>query len=141
MNKKKEMQRIYLAMKQDGCILCKVLKQTQKTQTEIHHLRSGQGMSQRGVKCIPLCVEHHRGDTGFHGLGRKGFEQLHNISENELLQACSCFCQRKRSRFLCCCCWLVCYRPLDFRLGAATFMHTSGPFGCPVQRLLTAATH
>ena len=87
MNKKKEMQRIYLAMKQDGCILCKVLKQKQKTQTEIHHLRSGQGMSQRGVKCITLCVEHHRGDTGFHGLGRKGFEQFHNISEDELLQA------------------------------------------------------
>ena len=65
--------------------------QSIKTKTKntdgIHHLRSGQGMSQRGVKCIPLCVEHHRGDTGFHGLGRKGFEQLHNISEDELLQA------------------------------------------------------
>ena len=31
MNKKKEMQRIYESQKEDGCILCKVLKQKQTT--------------------------------------------------------------------------------------------------------------
>tara|TARA_R110002012_G_scaffold230272_1_gene402960 strand:+ start:621 stop:926 length:306 start_codon:yes stop_codon:yes gene_type:complete len=86
MNKKKEMQRIYERQKEDGCILCKKLGQKQTTHTEIHHLRSGQGIAQRGIRCVPLCVKHHRTHEGFHGLGRKGFERTYNISEDELLQ-------------------------------------------------------
>jgi hypothetical protein len=86
MNKKKEMQRIYEHQKENGCILCKKLGQKQTTHTEIHHLRSGQGIAQRGIRCVPLCVKHHRTHEGFHGLGRKGFEKTYNISEDELLQ-------------------------------------------------------
>ena len=80
------MQRIYERQKEDGCILCKKLGQKQTTHTEIHHLRSGQGIAQRGIRCVPLCVKHHRTHEGFHGLGRKGFEKTYNISEDELLQ-------------------------------------------------------
>ena len=81
------MQRIYLSQKEDGCILCQLTKQKQTTPTEIHHLRNGQGMSQRNVKCIPLCVEHLRGNTGYHGLGRKAFESKYNLTELDLLEA------------------------------------------------------
>ena len=32
-----------------------------------------------------LCVEHHRGNTGIHGLGTKGFVKHYNITQQELL--------------------------------------------------------
>ena len=42
---------------------------------ELHHIREGQGAAQRApdTLVIPLCPEHHRGASGIHGLGRKGF--------------------------------------------------------------------
>jgi hypothetical protein len=86
MNKKKEMQRIYLSQKEDGCILCNHLNKPQSSPTEIHHLRKGQGMSQRGKLCIPLCVRHHRSHEGYHGLGRRGFEKTYNVTEEKLFQ-------------------------------------------------------
>jgi len=33
---------------------------------------------------IPLCPEHHRGNTGYHGLGRKAFEKRYSVTEWEL---------------------------------------------------------
>lgn len=39
------------------------------THLEVHHIREGQGMSQRASNylTIPLCVEAHRGPQGIHG--------------------------------------------------------------------------
>jgi hypothetical protein len=36
---------------------------------EVHHMRDGQGMGQRASHwlAMPLCIEHHRGQTGIHG--------------------------------------------------------------------------
>jgi hypothetical protein len=34
---------------------------------------------------IPLCPEHHRGKTGLHGLGTKGFVKHYGYSEVDLL--------------------------------------------------------
>ena len=48
-----------------GCIAC--YKQgTPGTPAEIHHIRTGQGMSQRSGhrQAIPLCPPHHRGTAG-----------------------------------------------------------------------------
>lgn len=44
-----------------------------ETPATIHHIRAGQGMSQRAshFETVPLCREHHQGDEGVHGLGRK----------------------------------------------------------------------
>lgn len=35
----------------------------------VHHIRAGQGMAQRANNflTIPLCPEHHQGQTGIHG--------------------------------------------------------------------------
>jgi hypothetical protein len=33
-----------------------------------------------------LCREHHRGDTGVHGLGRKAFERKYQVTEEQLLE-------------------------------------------------------
>jgi hypothetical protein len=58
-----------------------------ETPAEIHHLRDGSGMSQRASNwlIVPLCAEHHRGDSGLHGLGTRGFEARYRLSELDLL--------------------------------------------------------
>ena len=84
----KKMLEIYRQQKEFGCILCKVLNVEQDSVTEIHHLRDGMGMSQRGVRCIPLCVKHHRiNNHGYHGMGRKWFEAEYHCNEKDLLSA------------------------------------------------------
>lgn len=66
-----------------GCILC-LCKGHQGTPAEIHHIRRFGG-KRDNAPVIGLCPEHHRGNTGVHGLGHKGFEKHHGISEEDLL--------------------------------------------------------
>lgn len=70
-----------------GCILCRYLG-LGATPAEIHHLRHGVGAGQRNsnLMTIPLCPEHHRGSTGYHGLGRRAFERVYGVTEMELLE-------------------------------------------------------
>lgn len=70
-----------------GCILCRHLG-TPGTPAEIHHLREGQGAAQRGSDwtAVPLCPEHHRGASGVHGLGTKGFYARYKLDELSLLE-------------------------------------------------------
>lgn len=69
-----------------GCILCKRIGY-QGTPAELHHPRRGTGMGQRASNydVIPLCLEHHRGNTGVHGLGTKGFPKHWGFDEADLL--------------------------------------------------------
>lgn len=71
-----------------GCIVC-MNQGNEGTPAEIHHIRHGNGMSQRAsnYESIPLCHIHHR--TGGYGVaihaGQKEFEKLYG-SESELLE-------------------------------------------------------
>jgi len=38
------------------------------------------------AEILPLCPEHHRGNTGVHGLGAKGFEKFHKVAFDTLLE-------------------------------------------------------
>jgi hypothetical protein len=69
-----------------GCAVCARLGYGQ-TPAELHHPRRGAGMGQRAShkEVIPLCPEHHRGRTGVHGLGTKGFAQFYGFDEADLL--------------------------------------------------------
>lgn len=69
-----------------GCILCRSLG-IPDTPAEIHHLREGQGAAQRGSDwlAVPLCPEHHRGGSGVHGLGVRGFAARYKLDELDLL--------------------------------------------------------
>lgn len=79
-------ERIHLAAVQAlGCVLCRVRGIHWDEPVEVHHLTSG-GRRVGHFATIPLCLEHHRGNTGRHGLGRKGFEKLHGVTEDELLK-------------------------------------------------------
>ena len=71
-----------------GCIVCRNERLGQSP-AEIHHIRNGQGMSQRAsnYEVIPLCHSHHR--TGGYGIafhaGKKVFESKYG-TERELLK-------------------------------------------------------
>jgi hypothetical protein len=67
-----------------GCILCRSLGY-KDTPTEIHHIRR-HGMKRDNAPVIGLCPEHHRGNTGVHGLGRKAFAKRYGVTEEDLLE-------------------------------------------------------
>ena len=69
-----------------GCVLCRHLG-ADPSPAEVHHIREGQGMSQRASHflTIPLCPEHHRGNNGIHGLGAREFERRYKLDELDLL--------------------------------------------------------
>ncbi len=78
MSKKKDLS----AIADIGCILCRY-KGVYDTPAELHHIRNGG--KRENAPVIPLCPEHHRGKTGVHGLGSRGFLRVHGISEETLL--------------------------------------------------------
>lgn len=51
------------------CAICQALGMQQIGRTFAHHIRTGQGGSQRAHDelTVPLCLEHHQGKTGIHG--------------------------------------------------------------------------
>ena len=79
----------YLAKVADlGCIIC-YRQDNAGTPAEIHHVRGiglGMGVRSGHYDAIPLCPEHHRGSTGLHGLGTKGFEKHYGYDEAALLK-------------------------------------------------------
>ena len=68
-----------------GCILCSTILGFEGTPSELHHIRR-YGGKRSASPCIPLCPEHHRGNSGVHGLGHKGFENKWGVTEEELLE-------------------------------------------------------
>ena len=66
-----------------GCSLCRFLGD-EGTIPELHHIRRAGKRSNAPV--IPLCPEHHRGNTGIHGMGRKAFEKKYGLTEEDLLE-------------------------------------------------------
>lgn len=69
-----------------GCICCKKLWSINTPEVELHHLRAGQGWGKGDyTTLIPLCVHHHRGPEGVHGLGTKGFPKHYGFTEQDML--------------------------------------------------------
>lgn len=69
-----------------GCAVCRRMGH-EGTPAELHHKRAGTGAGRRSshYDVIPLCPEHHRGATGLHGLGTKGFPAHWGYDEDDLL--------------------------------------------------------
>ena len=81
-------ERRYLSRVADlGCAVCRRMG-FEGTPAEIHHKKAGKGIGQRAGhdQAIPLCPEHHRGATGLHGLGTRGFAKRWGFDEDDLLQ-------------------------------------------------------
>ncbi len=70
-----------------GCVVCRNLGEGE-TPASLHHIRTGQGASQRAAHALvlPLCPEHHQ--HGGHGVaihaGQQTWENIYG-SELELL--------------------------------------------------------
>lgn len=69
-----------------GCMVCRRLHGPHEPgPVELHHLRTG-GWGKGDYKTlIPLCPEHHRGATGVHGMGTKGFAKHYGFDQSDLL--------------------------------------------------------
>ncbi len=65
-----------------GCALCQIIGYG-KTPPEVHHVFETSARSDWLI--VPLCGEHHRGGTGFHGLGERAFNARYKTSEKDLL--------------------------------------------------------
>ena len=74
-----------------GCILCLHLK-LGETSPHIHHIRR-LGMKRENAPVIPLCPEHHTGNSGVHGLGKKAFAERYGVTEEDLLAKTESLCQ------------------------------------------------
>jgi hypothetical protein len=71
-----------------GCAVCRRIHGPHEPgPVELHHPRTGVGMGRRAshMDVLPLCVLHHRGNMGVHGMGRKAFEAHYGFTEMELL--------------------------------------------------------
>lgn len=68
-----------------GCILCSEVLGIEGSQAELHHVRRF-GTKRATSPVLPLCPEHHRGNSGVHGLGTKGFENKWGVTYEELLE-------------------------------------------------------
>jgi hypothetical protein len=76
----------YAKLARLGCVLCAHLGcDTDGQGVELHHIRR-YGIPRKQAPLIPLCTEHHRGNTGIHGYGIKRFEREYAISCEKLLQ-------------------------------------------------------
>lgn len=70
-----------------GCMVCRRLfPGLAPGPVELHHLRGG-GWGKGGyLTLMPLCPEHHRGATGVHGLGTRGFVTFYGFTQADLLR-------------------------------------------------------
>jgi hypothetical protein len=68
-----------------GCSLCRH-QGNEGTPAELHHIRRG-NIPRSTAPVIPLCTYHHRGsNTSIHGMGRRQFEVVYQITQEELLE-------------------------------------------------------
>ena len=68
-----------------GCSLCRH-QGNEGTPAELHHIRRG-NIPRSQAPVIPLCTYHHRGsNTSIHGMGRRQFEIVYEITQEELLE-------------------------------------------------------
>lgn len=70
------------AVRDLGCVLCQHLG-FPPSPAEAHHVFDTSSRSD--WLTIPLCAEHHRGGTGFHGIGERAWNRMHKVSEAKLL--------------------------------------------------------
>lgn len=66
-----------------SCSLCRHLG-LGATPPHLHHIRRAGKRDNAPV--IPLCPYHHTGNGGIHGMGRRAFERVYGITEEELLE-------------------------------------------------------
>jgi len=68
-----------------GCMVClKLHGPHEPGPVELHHLRSGGWGKGNYLTLIPLCINHHRGREGVHGMGTKAWERVYGTQQSFL---------------------------------------------------------
>lgn len=74
------------ALAELGCMVCRRLYGAHEPgPVQLHHLRSGGWGKGDYTTLIPLCQEHHTGDSGLHGMGTKAFTRYYGFTQDDLL--------------------------------------------------------
>ncbi len=60
-----------------GCVVCRRLGFV-ATPGQLHHVAEGSGL-RSDFSIAPLCLEHHEGASGLHGMGPKAFIRLYRV--------------------------------------------------------------
>jgi hypothetical protein len=69
------------ALAELGCMACRRIHGPHVPgEVELHHFRSGGWGKGDYMTLIPLCVEHHRGASGIHGMGTKAFDLHYGLT-------------------------------------------------------------
>ena len=64
-----------------GCMACRRIHGPHVPgPVELHHYRAGGWGKGDYMTLIPLCVEHHRGGSGIHGMGTKAFDLHYGLT-------------------------------------------------------------
>jgi hypothetical protein len=63
------------------CVVCWKKLGHKTYGVELHH----PNVPRKPWVVVPLCREHHQGETGVHGKRRRGFEMLWNVDDYELI--------------------------------------------------------
>lgn len=81
-----------------GCMVCRRLFGITDSPVTLHHQRGGRvGWGKGDYRTlIPLCWEHHQGDSGVHGLGTKAFARFYGFTEADLLDDVQRLLQQKK---------------------------------------------
>ena len=79
----KEQRKHYDQVARLGCSLCRYLGYGESP-CEVHHIRRAGKRDKAPV--IGLCPSHHRGNVGIHGMGRRAFEKVYGVTEEQLLE-------------------------------------------------------
>lgn len=66
------------------CVACRLILGRRVPSEHVHHIESVRDSSSDWLT-IPLCMEHHTGRNGIHGLSRRGFTRTYGFDELRLL--------------------------------------------------------
>lgn len=69
------------------CVVCFLQTGQRRYGVEAHHLESVRDDLSDWLE-VPLCLEHHKGPNGVHGLSRRGFYTRYNLDDGALI-ACT----------------------------------------------------
>jgi hypothetical protein len=65
------------------CVVCMAMELGWTPMKHLHH--AGDPTERNDWAVVPLCYEHHEGETGIHGLRRRGFVKATTISDVTLI--------------------------------------------------------
>lgn len=68
------------------CVFRKIGYPGTLAEFHIFSIKQSKNSTKRVEAVLPICCDHHRGETGIHGLGKTKFEKFYGFTIAELLE-------------------------------------------------------